>query len=166
MKFYRPEHSWLHAFTAFRLPSPLSVAAPAGAASAEANASIRRICREAELPEDETCRQLLLILPRAEKFHSNGADARSAWAQASLEWPELKNQQLLVEVLLVWKSASGNLERRFCRFREIRCSERAQLLDASVENCVLVEQAPPSKLLRDWSVWLQQPSQKSIISGI
>ena len=103
MEFYRPAHSWLHAFTAFRLPSPFSVAAPAGAASAgggasaggsaraEANASIRRICREAELPEDEACRQLLQILPRAEKFRSNGADTLSAWAQASLEWPELEN---------------------------------------------------------------------------
>ena len=173
MRLYRHAHSWLHAFTAFRLPSPFSVAASAGAASvggasaggsarAEANASIRRICREAELPEDETCRQLLQILPRAEKFHSNGADTRSAWAQASLEWPELKNQQLLVEVLLVWKSASGNLERRFRRFKEIRCPERAQLLDTSVENCVLVEQAPPSKLLRNWSVRLQQPSQRKL----
>ena len=170
MKLYRLAHSWLHAFTAFRLPSPFSVAASAGAASvggasaggsarAEANASIRRICREAELPEDEACRQLLQMLHRAEKFCSDGADPRSAWGRASLEWPELKSQRRLVELLLVWKTASGNLERRFRRLKDIRCLERAQLLDTSVENCVLVEQAPPSKLLRQWSVRLHQPSQ-------
>ena len=45
MKLYRPEHSWLHAFTAFRLPSPLS-ATDAGAteAATEAEACLRRVC--------------------------------------------------------------------------------------------------------------------------
>ena len=41
----------------------------------------------------------------------------------------------------------GNLERRFRRLREIRCPERAQLRDVSVENCMRVEQAPPTKIL-------------------
>ncbi len=53
-----------------------------------------------------------------------------------------------MELFLVWKTSSGNLERRFRRFREVRCPQRAQLLDVSVENCVVVEQAPSSQILR------------------
>ena len=66
MKLYRPEHSWLHAFTAFRLPSPLS-ASDAGAAAprAEVNASLQRICQEAKLPEKQACSELLRLLPRS-----------------------------------------------------------------------------------------------------
>ncbi len=45
-------------------------------------------------------------------------------------------------------TSSGNLERRFRRLREIRCPERAQLRDVSVENCMRVEQAPPTEILR------------------
>ena len=39
-------------------------------------------------------------------------------AQAA-EWPELQSARRLVELSLVWKTASGNLERRFRQFREI-----------------------------------------------
>ena len=42
---------------------------------------------------------------------------------------------------------SGNLERRFRRFRETRCPERARLLDTTVEDIMVVEQAPPSSML-------------------
>ena len=82
MKVYRPEHSWLHAFTAFRLPSPLAASA-AGAdppRRAEALASLHRICREASLPEQQTTDELLKLLPRAEKFH------REAACPASVAW--------------------------------------------------------------------------------
>ena len=53
MKLYRARHSWFHAFTAFRLLSPLS-ATDAGAteAATEAEACLRRICREAGLSEE------------------------------------------------------------------------------------------------------------------
>ena len=44
--------------------------------------------------------------------------------------------------------AVDNVERRFRRFAEARCPERARLLDTSVEECALVDQAPPSKTLR------------------
>ena len=48
MKFYRPEHSWTFAFTAFRLPSPLSGTDEAErVAAASARASVERICRQA-----------------------------------------------------------------------------------------------------------------------
>ena len=149
MKLYRPKHSWLHAFTAFRLPSPLSASDEAGgAARAEVNASLRRICQEAKLPEKRACSELLQLLPRAERHHLNGCHPRAAWGRAAAEWPEFQSARRLVELFLIWKTASGNLERRFRRFREIRCPERAKLLDVSVENCMLVEQAPPSKMLR------------------
>ena len=49
MKLYRPAHSWLHAFTAFRLPSPLS--AGATEAAKEAEDCLRRICREARFAQ-------------------------------------------------------------------------------------------------------------------
>ena len=54
MKLYRAEHSWLHAFAAFRLPSPLSATDAAGATEAEAGACLKRICREAFLPPKES----------------------------------------------------------------------------------------------------------------
>ena len=152
MKFYRAEHSWLHAFTAFRLPSPMSASAAAGSAAyKEVEASLQRISREANLPEAQTLSELPTILARAEVHLRNGCSPRESWGRASAEWPELKCGRGLVECYLIWKSASGNLERRFRRFREIRCPERAQLLDVSVENCMLVEQAPPSKMLREWA---------------
>ena len=149
MKLYRPEHSWLHAFAAFRLPSPLSASDEAGgAARAEVKASWRRIVIEAKLPEKQACDELMRLLPRAEQHHLNGCHPRAAWGRAAAEFPELHSARRLVELFLVWKTASGNLERRFRRLREIRCPERAKLLDVSVENCVLVEQAPPSNILR------------------
>ena len=50
MKLYRPEHSWLHAFTAFRLPSPLSATdADATEHATEAEDCLRRICQAADL---------------------------------------------------------------------------------------------------------------------
>ena len=94
---------------------------------AEVNASVRRICQGAELPKNQALVELLQILRRAERHHSNCR---------------------LTDFFLIWKSVSGNLERRFRRFQEIHTPQRAQLLDTTLENCMLVEQAPPSKMLR------------------
>ena len=55
-----------------------------------------------------------------------------------------------MELFLVWKTSTGNVERRFRRFSEVHCPERARGLDVSVEECPLVDQAPPSTLLRTW----------------
>jgi len=71
-----------------------------------------------------------------------------------------------VDLFLVWKTASGNLERRFRRVREIRCPERARLLEASVENCVLVEQAPPSKMLGTWQSSDQADENKKYLQHV
>jgi len=53
----------------------------------------------------------------------------------------------LLKIELVWKTATGNVERRFRRFREVRCAQRAQVQDAAIDSCIWVEQAPPSKTL-------------------
>ena len=149
MKLYRAKHSWQHAFAAFRLPSPLSASDKSGGAALEVKASLQRISREAQLPAEQTYSELLKLLPRAEKFRREGCHPRAAWGRAAAEWPEFQSARQLVEIFLVWKTATGNLERRFRRFREISCPERAQLLDTTVEDCMLVEQAPPSKMLRE-----------------
>ena len=154
MKLYRAEHSWLHAFTAFRLPSPLSATDAAGATEAEAGACLKRICREAFLPPKEAIAQLGQLLKRAEWHHQrDGCTTRQAWGRAAAEWPELHIGRRLVELFLIWKTSSGNLERRFRRFAEVHCPERARLLDTSVEDLSMVDQAPSSKLLR---MWLEQ----------
>ena len=71
MKVYRPKHSWLSAFTAFRLPSPLSASDEAGrSAREEVWASLNRICEAAQLPEEQACFELTKLLPRAEKIPS------------------------------------------------------------------------------------------------
>ena len=153
----RPEHDLLHAFTAFRLPSPLSAtgagAAQAATAAAEAEACLKRICREASLSEQKGIAELRRLLKRAEVHQRGGCTTRQAWGRAAAEWPELDTGRRLVELFLVWKTSSGNVERRFRRFAEVHCPGRARLLDTTVEECALVDQAPPSKLLR---TWLQQ----------
>ena len=90
------------------------------------------------------------LLPRAEWYQRDGCTTRQAWGRAAAEWPELHIGRRLVELFLVWKTSSGNVERRFRRFAEVHCPERARFLDTSVEECSLVDQAPPSKLLRTW----------------
>ena len=166
MKFDRSKHSWVYVFTAFRLPSPLSASdEAAGSARDEVKASLVRICREADLPHKEAYSELLKLLPRAEKFHLDGCKPRAAWGRAAAEWPELQTARHLVELFLIWKTATGNLERRFRRFRELCCPERAKLLDISVEDCMLVEQAPPSKQLRRLLPSASDVSARSLEAG-
>ena len=154
MKLYRAKYSWLHSFAAFRLPSPLT-ATGAGVAEAakEAETCLRRICSEAGLPEEEAIVELRRILKRAEWHLRDGCTTRQAWGRAAAEWPELLVGRRLVELFLIWKTSSGNLERRFRLFREVHCPERARFLDTSVEDVLIVGQAPSSKLLR---MWLEQ----------
>ena len=148
MKYYRSENSWLHCFTAFRLPSPLLQVDRGSPEGDEVKDCLRKICREANLNTSLAMRQWLTLLPHAEKEHIKGSDPRFAWARVAAKWPEFHSARQLLEIYFVWKTTSGNLERRFRRFREIRCPQRARMLDLSVENCMFVEQAPSSKLCR------------------
>ena len=155
MKLYRAKYYWLHSFAAFRLPSALTATRVAGVAEAanEAEACLRRICSKAGLPEERAIVELRRILKRAEWHQRAGCTTRQAWGRAAAEWPELHRGRRLVELFLIWKTSSGNLERRFRRFAEVHCPERARLLDTSVEDLSMVDQAPSSKLLR---MWLEQ----------
>ena len=99
MTMYRDKYSWLYAFTAFRLPSPLS-ATDAGttAAAREAGGGLRRICLEARLPEDTAITQLQHLLKRAEWHKGKGCTTRQAWGRAAAEWPEMDTGRRLVEL--------------------------------------------------------------------
>ncbi len=118
---------------------------------------MKRICREASFPEQNAIAELRRLLKRAEWHQRQGCATRQAWGRAAAEWPELRIGRRLVELFLVWKTSSGNMERRFRRYAEARCPERARLLDTSVEECALVDQAPPSKTLRTWLEQLGPP---------
>ena len=114
MKLYRAESSWLHGFFAFRLPSPLSATnARVTKAAKDAEACLRRICSEASLPEETAIPELRRILKRAELHcqKRDGCTTRKAWGRAAAEWPELHIGRRLVELFLIWKTSSGNLER-------------------------------------------------------
>lgn len=55
---------------------------------------------------------------------------------------------MLVTLALIWKTSQGNLERRFRHVRETATNQRSQLLDVSLESCMLItDHAPPSKTL-------------------
>lgn len=153
---FRNKTSWLHAFTAFRLPSPLSQAALARDTQAqraehqqcvqEIHASLDRIRKAAKLDE-EAMKQLLKLLPRAEVHRKSGCSTKEAWGRASAEFPEYKNGRDLVDVFLLWKPNTGNLERRFRYMKEHRPAERSSLADTTVENMLSVDFAPPSEAL-------------------
>jgi len=151
MKLYRAKYSWLHSFATFRLPSPLTATvARVAEAAVEAETCLRRIASEAGLPEEKAIVELRRILKRAEWHQRDGCTTRQAWGRAAAEWPELHVGRRLVELFLIWKTSSGNLERRFRRFAEVHCPERARLLDTTVEDVSIVDQSPSSKLLRTW----------------
>ena len=133
MELYRSKNSWIHAFTAFRLPSPLSVAGSVSdgagrTALADVKASLTRICEAAGLSVRTASPELMRLLPRAEKFRAAGCCPRVAWGRAAAEWPELKQARSLVEIFIVWKTGAGNIERRFRRLRAIRCPERGKMV--------------------------------------
>ena len=187
LKVYRPTSSWFQAFAAFALPSPLGAsgsrlsasgaagsASDGGAAASAADcasacrASLQRICSEAKLPCRQTAVEWARLLPRAEVFHKNGCTPREAWGRASAEFPELQHGRALVELFLVWKTSTGNLERRFRVFREVYTVQRARLLDVTVEACILADQAPSSAMLRSLlsSFSAKDPGKKNYLSEL
>ena len=88
------------------------------------------------------------LLPRAEALKRTGCETREAWGRASAEFPELKAGRSLVELFLVWKTSTGNVERRFRTYSEVMTPQRASLLDSTAETMMLADQAPPSRRLR------------------
>ncbi len=164
MPVYRSKSGWIHAFHAFRLPSPLSPA-PSGRQplavvarrrtdADAARASLQRIMEAAGLQED-ALPELLKLLPRAEVHRQSGCETKAAWGRAAAEFPELKGGRSLVELLLVWKPNTGNVERRFRSLGEHRATDRPRLLDITAEDLVMTDLAPPSKVLQ---ATLQVPS--------
>ena len=154
-----PSDSWLSAFAAFAMPSPLKVADSAASDAAAASAaqerrttavaSLKRICDAAGLVPREAIAELVKLEPRARVFFErHGCNTREAWGRAAAEFPELEKGRELVGLFLIWKTSTGNVERRFRVYSEHRTPERAKLLETSVEACMIADQAPPSKELR------------------
>ena len=156
-KVYRPFTSWFQAFEAFALPSPLS-AASAEAEQEACRASLERIAGAAKLPFAEAFDDWKLLLARAEVFNKTGATTREAWGRASAEFPELQRGRDLVECYLIWKTSTGNVERRFREYKEFADTGRAQLLDTTTESCMVALQGPPSKLLNAWINEMRAPA--------
>ena len=120
MDVYRNPAGWLHAFSAFRLPSPLGGSAWGGprAGSArreeatEARDLLTRICTAAGCGP-AAVGELLRILPRAESHARTGCGAKAAWGRASAEFPEFKGARALVTRLLGLHTSTGNRQRTF-----------------------------------------------------
>ena len=159
LQVYRPSGSWLSDFAAFALPSPLKVAAAAASGVAAASAaqerratamaSLKRICEAAGLVPKQAITELLQLEPRAQViFHRHGCNVRQAWGRAAAEYPELESGRELVGVFLIWKTSTGNVERRFRVYCEHHTPQRASLLETSVQDCMIADQAPPSTELR------------------
>ena len=139
-KLYRPEDSWLAMFTAFRLPSPPGC-----------TEKLQRIIAEAKLQQPQALVEWQRLLPRAEALQKAGCSTREAWGRASAEFPEFKAGRSLVELFLVWKTSTGNVERRFREYSEVMTPQRASLLDSTAETMMFADQAPPSSRLRGTS---------------
>ena len=154
---YRSESGWLQAFSAFRLPSPLSRAESARQSPAalqrqqteadRAQAALERLRKTANLGEIAKQQLLQTLLPRAETHSRAGCGTKAAWGRASAEFPELRQGRALVELFLAWKPNTGNLERRFRDLREHNPLARPRLLDLTAEDLLLVDRAPSSKAL-------------------
>ena len=72
--------------------------------------------------------------------------------RTSAEFPELQQGRALVDCELIWKTSTGNLERRFKNLREFAAPSngRAQLLDTTTESCLIALMGPPARLLKGW----------------
>ena len=152
-KVYRAETSWLALFTAFRLPSTLSCSkegaqgarvASCGCISC-AKEKLRQILAKASVQQPQTAlEQWEQMLPRAVALQQNGRSTREAWGQTAEEFPEFGAGRELVELFLVWKTSTGNLERRFRSLSEVDTPQRSSMLDGTVETIMIASQAPPS----------------------
>ena len=154
---YRPKNAWVHELRAFRLPSPLSMGeGPADAGDgdmarhrAECEQSLSRIFGEGRLPPEATIKELKRLLPFAEAHARHGASTRQAWARASADFPEFALARQGVELLLIARPSTSNVERKFRSVPVQERRDRLQLLDTTLETLLIGDQAPlPDQLAR------------------
>ena len=173
-KVYRAETSWLALFTAFRLPSTLSCSkegaqgarvASCGCISC-AKEKLRQILAKASVQQPQKAlAQWELMLPRAVALQQSGRSTREAWGQTAEEFPEFGAGRELVELFLVWKTSTGNLERRFRSLAEVDTPQRSSMLDGTVETIMLASQAPPSAHLIAFSRGDEQVTRRNYRCG-
>ena len=113
---------------------------------------MERIAAAAGIPFAAAFAEWKRLLPRAEVFKKAGASTREAWGRASAEFPEMQRGRDLVDCGLIWKTSTGNVERRFREFQEFAAPStgRARLLDTTAESCMVALMGPPAKLLNAW----------------
>ena len=110
-----------------------------------AKEKLQQILAKASVQQPQTAlAQWERLLPRAEALQQGGRSTREAWGQAAEEFPEFGAGRELVELFLVWKTSTGNLERRFRTLAEVDTPQRSSMLDGTVETIMFASQAPPS----------------------
>ena len=106
---------------------------------------LQQILAKASVQQPQTAlAQWERLLPRAEALQQSGRSTREAWGQAAEEFPEFGAGRKLVELFLVWKTSTGNLERRFRSLAEVDTPQRSSMLDGTVETIMFGSQAPPN----------------------
>ena len=104
---------------------------------------------------------LKLLLPIAERHHSNGAPWRTAWAIASADFPELKIGRSVVELLAGAVHQTSNVERTFGSISLHEQKQRAALQGRTLEMLLLARQSAPVGNWRAWGAmqrgWLSSP---------
>ena len=130
-------------------PCSLRVACHHLVVAPAAQKRLQRIIAETRLQQPrEALVESQRLLPRAEALQKGGCSTREAWGRASAEFPELKAGRELVDIYLIWKTSTGNLERRFRTYSEVMTVQRSSLFDTTAETMMLADQAPPSGRLR------------------
>ena len=108
-----PRTSWRFQFACYALPSPLGPNKPG-------RDSTKRIMKQYFLDifskakhanPEQTYKEMLKLLPSAEKHAQSGLDNRQAWAVASLEQPDLLWGREGVSLLLGAYTTTSNIER-------------------------------------------------------
>ena len=121
-KVYRADISWLALFMAFRLPSTcgciscakegVHLLSSCGCISC-AKGKLQQILTKVQVQQPQKAlAQWERLLPWAEALRRGGHSTCEAWEQAAVEFPEFVAGCNLVELFLVWKTNTSNLERR------------------------------------------------------
>ena len=144
-----PGNNWQIAFTAYRLPSPWTAnsfpdwsEAERAAEKHKIQAQLQDIWKQALLDVNLCWEEFLEMLPAAESNRRSGCSVSQAFAKASAEFPEKENFRAAVNELLSFVYSTGEVERslKFIPYQERQ--QRAHMLGATLEQLVLVMQAP------------------------